>query len=106
MYSDKKQKKTEYLIFAIALILTAALIYGLFGRSGKDISEEGAEAIRDAVIRSARQCYVVEGIYPPNLEYLESNYGLHINTKDYYVNYDAFSSNIPPDVIVLIRPKE
>ncbi|MBR0131207.1 MAG: hypothetical protein IJM08_07865 [Firmicutes bacterium] len=106
MYSDKKQSKTKYIIFALALILTAALIYGLFGHSGRDISLEGAEAIKDAIVRSARQCYVVEGVYPPNLEYLEDHYGLQINTKDYYVNYDAFSSNLPPDVIVLVRPKE
>jgi hypothetical protein len=106
MYSDKLQKKTRYLIFALAVLLLAGLCFAVFGRSGRDISEEGAEAIRDAVIRSARQCYVVEGVYPPNLDYLKDNYGLNVNTNDYYVNYDAFSSNLPPDVIVLVRPKD
>ena len=69
-------------------------------------SEEGAQAIRDAVLRSARQCYVVEGVYPPDLEYLEENYGLRINTEHYYITYDAFSSNLAPDVIVSIKGGE
>ena len=35
-----------------------------------------------AVQQSALQCYTVEGAYPPNLEYLEENYGLRVNTTD------------------------
>ena len=50
--------------------------------------------------KRALQCYVVEGVYPPNLQYLEDNYGLEINTDDYYVTYDAFASNLPPSVWV------
>ena len=46
------------------------------------------------------QCYVVEGVYPENLSYLEENYGLQINTRDFYVAYDAFASNLPPDIRV------
>ena len=103
MYSDKKQSKTKYIIFALALILTAALIYGLFGHSGRDISLEGAEAIKDAIVRSARQCYVVEGVYPPNLEYLEDHYGLQVNHENFYVTYEAFASNLPPTVKVAVR---
>jgi hypothetical protein len=44
---------------------------------------------------------VVEGVYPPNLAYLEDNYGLQINTRDFYVHYQAFSSNLPPEVRVI-----
>ena len=51
--------------------------------------------------RSALQCYVVEGVYPPDLAYLEDNYGLQVNTEDYYVTYEAFSSNLPPTIRVM-----
>ena len=57
-------------------------------------------AIREAIRRSALQCYVVEGVYPPNLQYLQDNYGLEVNTEDFYVTYDAFASNLPPTVLV------
>ncbi len=107
MYSDIKPSKIRYIVLAVAvLLILAGLCFGVFGRSGRDISEEGARAIEDAIVRTARQCYVVEGVYPPNLDYLQENYGLNVNTNDYYVNYDAFSSNLPPDVMVIVKPKE
>ena len=67
------------------------------------MEEESIAALKAAVERSARQCYVVEGFYPPSLEYLEENYGLQINTDEFYVVYDVFASNISPDVRVVKR---
>ena len=52
---------------------------------------------------SARQCYVVEGVYPPDLDYLRDNYGLQINTDDYYVVYDIYASKQPPTVKVVAK---
>lgn len=99
MYSDNVKKNKTWIIWLLlAIIVFAAAL--IFFKPGRDLSEEGAAAIRDAVERSARQCYVVEGIYPPDLRYLQDNYGLQINTDDYYVTYDAFASNLPPTVIV------
>ena len=34
------------------------------------------------------------------IEYLLENYGLAVNTRDYYIRYDAFASNQPPSVRV------
>ena len=101
MYSDAKKHRPGWLILVAALVvIVAALTAGIAGGAGRDMSEEGAVAIRAAVQRSALQCYAVEGVYPPNLRYLEENYGLQVNTEDYYVTYDAFASNLPPTVIV------
>ena len=101
MYSDRKKKKTGLLLLAAALVLLSLLLILCFGHSGRDLSEEGAAAIRETVRRSALQCYVVEGVYPPDLAYLEDNYGLQINTEDYYVVYDSFASNLPPTIRVI-----
>ena len=101
MYSDAAKRSRSRMIWPIAALVIAALIFFAVGKKpGRDIREESAAAIRDAVQRAALQCYAVEGIYPPDLEYLEDNYGLKINTKDFYVTYDAFASNLPPTVIV------
>jgi predicted small secreted protein len=103
MYSDRKKKKTGLPALLLAvLLLTAAVFYG-FGGSGRDISEEGAAAIHETVRRAALQCCVVEGVYPPDLQYLQDNYGLQINTEDYYVVYDCFASNLPPTIRVVPR---
>lgn len=103
MYSDIKKKNTILIIAAILIIVLAVLVFCVFRNSGKDIGDESALAIQETVKREALQCYVVEGVYPPSLEYLEENYGLQINKVDFYVTYDAFASNMPPNVIVTPR---
>lgn len=104
MYTDKKRKFWPFVILAaIAVILAACLWQRALRVSDSRLQEEGAAALRAAVERSALQCYVVEGVYPPGLAYLEENYGLQINRKDFYVTYDAFASNLPPNVRVVSR---
>ena len=100
MYSDtvKKRGFGKWIALALLVLLFAALL--IVWRPGRDLGDESAAAIREAIRRSALQCYAVEGIYPPNLQYLEDNYGLQVNTKDFYVTYDAFASNLPPTVRV------
>ena len=101
MYSDAVKWKGRWLYGLLAALLVAALVLLIAHRNPeRDLSDESAAAIRAAVERSALQCYVVEGVYPPDLKYLEENYGLQINTADFYVTYDAFASNMAPTVIV------
>ena len=104
MYSDAIRKRFRWLWAALALVaVLAALTVFLSRGSARDLGEESAEAIREAVRRGALQCYAVEGVYPPNLAYLEDNYGLQVNTRDYYVTYDAFASNLPPTIYVTAK---
>ena len=93
MYSDNEKKRSIWRWLA-PLLAAVCLIAGVhFSHVGRDLTDEGAAAIREAV----------ERVYPPDLEYLQENYGLQVNTKDFYVTYDAFASNLPPEVIV--QPK-
>ena len=104
MYSDKIEKNHVWLWRALALAALFALIWGFIRLgNGKESRENGAAAIREAVEAGARQCNVVEGVYPPDLQYLRDNYGLQINTDDYYVVYDIYASNQPPTVKVVVR---
>ncbi len=104
MYVDKKRRHWPYLAAAILVLAVAGCLICHGARtSAKDMQEEGAVALRTAIQRSALQCYVVEGAYPSSLLYLEENYGLQINRRDFYVVYDAFASNLPPYVQVTVR---
>ena len=105
MYSDKTENKGRriLLLLLLAELLLAVLLLTVFRHPGDDLENGGATAIREAVRRSALQCYAVEGVYPPNLRYLEENYGLQVNVEDYYVSYEAFASNLPPVVKVINR---
>lgn len=103
MYSDQKKKRNGAGALVLAILLFSLLAALLLAHSGRDVSEEGAAAIHEAVRRSALQCYVVEGVYPPDLSYLQNNYGLQVNTEDYYIVYDCFASNLPPTIRVIAR---
>ena len=104
MYSDATAKKWP--IAVIILLLAALVVGGIFlfdKQSDAEAREEGAIAVKQAVEQSALQCYVVEGAYPESVEYLQDHYGLVINHEDYYVTYQAFSTNLPPTVKVTER---
>lgn len=104
MYFDRKRIRWPYAALAMAAVAVVLGIYLQAVRvSGPNLEEEGAKALKAAVERCALQCYVVEGAYPVNVEYLEENYGLQVNHRDFYINYDAFASNLPPDVRVTGR---
>ena len=103
MYSDKESTGLLIVFLILAVFLVIAAVAMIIPDDG--MTEESAKAIRYAVERSARQCYVVEGVYPPDLKYLEENYGLQVNRKKYYITYKAFASNMPPTVQVTLKKK-
>ena len=84
------------LVVAVLLMFTTALSNLQEGQQS-----EGRQQLEDAVRRSAVACYAAEGIYPPNLEYLEEHYGIQVDRERYTVMYDVFASNMMPDVTVL-----
>jgi hypothetical protein len=83
-----------------ACILGAVLLYG---KITQDLAVQQQDAVRDAVLRCAVQCYSVEGAYPHDLDYMRDNYGLIVNEDRYIVIYDAFASNLLPQVSVLAK---
>lgn len=96
-------KRRSVLWLAAALTaLALALALALPGIR-HSVREESRAAIREAVLRSAVQCYAVEGAYPESLAYLEEHYGLTVNHRDFIVTYEVFASNRLPEVQVLVR---
>ena len=103
MYKDHKSTWTRILILLLIVLGCAAGFFALRFRASADVSEESASAIKRAVEQSALQCYVVEGAYPPDLAYLQENYGLRVNTDAYYIVYEAYAQNQLPSVRVVAR---
>ena len=99
-----KQKKSVYAAILLIPLLAAAVIFCFItGLSNlrQSQADEGRRQLENALHRAAVTCYAVEGIYPPNLEYLQEHYGIQINETQYTVMYDAFASNLMPDITVL-----
>ena len=72
----------------------------LFSRIGTAHGSEETEIVRSAVKDAALTCYAVEGAYPDSVEYLRTHYRLAYDEDRYFITYDAFSSNVMPDIYV------
>lgn len=86
-------------VFAAVLILFASA----FVKLGSVQEDSENEMVYTAVKNAALTCYAVEGAYPQELEYLSAHYGLLYDADRFIVVYDAFASNILPDIVVLER---
>ena len=91
-------------ILAIAAVLVLAVL--LVNRFDTAHGTAETEIVRDAVKNAAITCYAVEGAYPDDVEYLRENYRLAYDAERYLVTYDAFASNMIPDIFVIERSTE
>ena len=106
-----EQKRTHwyqrfgFLIPIIAFVILFLLFIKGISAVNTTTYEKQLESLETAISRSISQCYAVEGIYPPTLEYLEEHYGLIIDDEIFLVDYDYYGSNLLPDVTVLRKKR-
>lgn len=86
----------------LCVLIIAVFLFIVVRITGMEQSEE-TEMVRTAVKNAAMTCYVVEGAYPPDIQYLRDHYGLRYNSEFYIVSYDAFASNVMPEITVMER---
>lgn len=97
----KLNKRDAAMLAAFAALIL--LFTFLTGSVSKDENEREIEMIRDAVKTAALTCYASQGYYPDDLEYLKDSFGLSYNEERYVVFYDAYASNLLPDIRVAER---
>ena len=95
--------KTKKHGLARGLALTLAVFAALFGGAVAAFQKIGSssENMEEQLVLDAVRRDAVEGAYPQSLEELEHGYGLAYNKDAYIVSYDAFASNIMPNIQVL-----
>jgi hypothetical protein len=103
--TDQEASRRRRTRIIIACVIIAVLAAGClaFGAYKAYAREQGAAALKESVLESAKQCCAMEGGYPSSLDYLEQHYGLVINHDDYIVSYECFADNIIPSVVVTPR---
>ena len=108
LYRERKPKRkiTWWVIAAAVILLAVLLAVPVRKRISRNLEEQSIRAVRDAVMRSAVQCYAVEGMYPASMDYLEEHYGLEVNHERFIVSYDVFASNMAPSIRVLQKGRE
>ena len=79
------------------------LLVFLFGLSRLDrgSSELQRQQLEDSIRRTCVACYATEGVYPPNLEYLQQHCGLQVDQSRYTVFYEIFAENLMPEITVV-----
>ena len=85
------------LVMAVAVLLLALGVSGL----EQDYRAEGKRALEEAVRQTALACYAAEGVYPPDVAYMQEHYGLQYDESRYTVRYQVYASNLMPDITVL-----
>ena len=86
-------------------LLAGILILLLFLRGVQSVSDttvaKQQESLETALSRSIAQCYAVEGMYPPSLNYLKEHYGLTYAESRFLLDYQSIGANLMPEVVVL-----
>ena len=76
-FVNVKARRAERLVavktVSFVVVILAVLVSGIY-YMGNIGSEQGIKLTREAAVRTAVQCYSIEGIYPPNVDYMEANY--------------------------------
>ena len=85
---------------AAVLVILLCFVTAL-GNMQEGQSTESLRQLEEAIRRSCVACYATEGIYPPDLAYLQERYGLQVDEERYLVDYSIFAPNMMPDVTVL-----
>lgn len=69
---------------------------------GEFMTQDIEQTIRNYAV----ECYAIEGSYPSDLNYLEEHYGLILDYERYNYYYDAFASNVLPDISVFKKEEQ
>ena len=100
----KRKKINKLMLFSVILFILLAVWLVISAKNAEGAAEKSrSESVYRTVMHSTALCYSIEGEYPPDLEYLEENYGVKINHDRYIVHYEYFGGNISPSITVADR---
>ena len=66
-----------------------------------DKAAHDLKKLEETLNQAAVVCYAVEGVYPPDIDYLIKNYRVQVDTDRYTVMYELYASNLMPSITVL-----
>ena len=97
-WGEAMRKRSLILVLAVGLFFLLAVSRLEDGRR-----TAGKEQLEAAVRKTAVSCYASEGFYPPDIAYMQENYGLQFDEETYVIHYVWTASNWMPDITVLER---
>ena len=98
-------RSLSFLLSVAAFLILLLLFLGGIRSVSDTTAAKQLESLQTALSRSIAQCYAVEGMYPPDLQYLKDHYGLIYDETEFLVDYESYGSNLMPEVTVLRKRK-
>lgn len=89
-------KKRILFLFSLVLIFCLSL-----SQLENAHHTQGRRQLEEALRRTAVSCYATRGFFPPSVEYMVLHYGLQYDQDRFTVRYEAFASNLMPEITVL-----
>lgn len=94
-------KIISYIIIAIILMLVGFYTTNAISKLSNEGSGMRVDSIEYTLNRTVIECFALEGIYPPNLQYLEEGYGIILNYDIYEYFYEFNGANLRPRIEVV-----
>ncbi|HAK58362.1 MAG TPA: hypothetical protein DCP06_05225 [Lachnospiraceae bacterium] len=95
----------SFLLIIVPICAAVVLVFAS-EKLGRGQEGESLKQLEDSVRKAVMTCYATEGVYPPNVEYMEKNYGIQIDHQRYGVFYEIFGDNIMPQITVMEKEPE
>ena len=89
------------LLPAVTFVLVLMLVLAGVRSIDKTTNEEQLKSLESSILKSAVQCYALEGQYPESLSYLKEHYGITYDASRYMVSYQAYGANMLPTIKVI-----
>ena len=101
----KKRIFSSFNVSVVIFVTTIVLfIYGIAAVSNSSLVND-EEILIKAINRDIVHCYCVEGMYPPDVNYIKDHYGLTYDDDKLIVDYEYIGANIMPKVTIIPKAK-
>lgn len=97
MYKNYRLQVIEALLVAgMAMIIVIVA----FNQAEDKIEQLVKENLEQRLNYTVRQCYILEGKYPPQISYLKDYYGIKMNPTKYKIDYSLKGMYEPPSITI------
>ncbi len=101
-FTNQREKRSFMGVILPLAFFCMVLVFVVFGIGviADTTAEEQCAVVENAILRSAVQCYALEGVYPEDISYLANHYSVLLDTEKYVYHYRFLGNNIMPQISV------
>lgn len=101
---NRHRKFNLPLFLSLVMVIVFLIIFIMMSDMlGKRTTADQEASLEHALDHAITNCYALEGMYPPDLDYMKDHYGLIYDESLFYVDYRPIASNIRPDYFIIRR---